>query len=116
MGLFKTRWVQRHTCYVFYEMFEFLCECFEAILNPAEYPDIYQDTWNSNWDQETRTKVQGLLTSLTTSQYILAFVIAKNALEHVRPMAAKLQKRDIDKYQAYNLTDWDPLFFQNLKT
>ena len=57
-----------------------------------------------SWDQETRTKAQGLLTILTSSRAIIAF-ITKNVLENVRPMVSKLQKRDLDIYQAYSMID-----------
>ena len=50
-------------------------------------------------------KAQGLLTSLTSSHIIIAFTITKNVLENVRPMASKLQKRDLDIYQAYSMID-----------
>ena len=41
VGMCKTRWMERHICYdTFYDMYEFLCECLEAILNPSEYHDI----------------------------------------------------------------------------
>jgi hypothetical protein len=106
VGLCKTRWVERHTCYdVFYDMYESLCECLEAILHPPNYPQIYEDSWTGSWDQETRTKAQGLLKSLESSQTIVSFIIAKNILENVRPMASKLQKRDLDIYQAYSMID-----------
>ena len=58
-----------------------------------------------NWDQETRTKAQGLLTILTSSLAIIAFITTKNVLENVRPMVSNLQKRDLDIYQAYSMID-----------
>ncbi|XP_021358427.1 52 kDa repressor of the inhibitor of the protein kinase-like [Mizuhopecten yessoensis] len=106
VGLCKTRWVERHTCFdTFYDMYGYLCECLEAILDPYGYPDIYMDTWTGSWDQETRTKAQGLLASMCSSQTIIAFLVTKNALENVRPIASKLQKRDLDIYQAYGMID-----------
>ena len=55
--------------------------------------------------QETTTKVQGLLTGLTSSRAIIAFITTKNVLGNVRPMVSKLQKRDLDIYQAYSMID-----------
>ena len=98
--------MERHTCYgTFYDMYEFLCECLEAVLlNPSEYHDIYEEVaWTDSWDQETRTKAQGLLTRLTSSYTIIAFTITKNGLENIRPMASKLQKWDSDIYQTYSI-------------
>ena len=61
VGMCKTRLVERHICYV--------CECLKAILNLSEYHDIYEEVaLTGSWDQETRTKAQGLLTSLTSSR------------------------------------------------
>ena len=84
--------MERHTCYdTVYDMYEFLCECLEAELNPSEYHDIYDEVaWIGSWDQETRTKAQGLLTSLTLSHTIIAFIITKTVLENVSPMVSKL--------------------------
>ena len=74
-------------------MFEFLCECLDAVLNPSEYHDIPEEVaWTGSWDEEITTKAQGMLTSLTSSHTIIAFIITKNALENVRPVASKLQK------------------------
>ena len=100
--------MERHTCYdTFYDMYEFLCESLEAVLlNPFGYHDIYGEVaWTGSWDQDTRTKAQGLLTSLTSSHNIIAFIITKNVLENVRPVASKLQKRDSDIYQSYSMID-----------
>ncbi|XP_021375337.1 52 kDa repressor of the inhibitor of the protein kinase-like [Mizuhopecten yessoensis] len=106
VGLCKTRWVERHTCFdTFYDMYGYLCECLEAILDPSGYPDIYMDTWTGSRDQETRTKAQALLASMCSSQTIIAFLVTKNALENVRPIASKLQKRDLDIHQAYGMID-----------
>ena len=64
VGLCKTRWVERHTCFdSFYTMYESLCECLEEMLDPSSYPQIYEDTWSGHWDQDTRSKAQGLTSS-----------------------------------------------------
>ena len=77
-----------------------------AVLNPSEYHDIYEEVaLTGSWDQEIRTKAQGLLTILTSSRAIIAFITTKNVLENVRPMISKLQKRDLDIYQAYSMID-----------
>ena len=37
-----------------------------AVLNPSEYHDIYEEVaLTGSWDQETRTKAQGLLTPVS---------------------------------------------------
>ena len=99
----KTRWVERHTCYeTFYEMYTLICKCLEAILAPHDYPEMYT-SWQGVWDAESRTQTQGLLSSLVSFQTITALLIAKNCLESVRPIATKLQKRELDIFQAYQM-------------
>ena len=75
------------------------------MLNPSSYPQIYVGIWSNNWDQETRIKARGLLLNLESSETIIAFIVAKNVLENIRPIASKLQKRDLDIYHAYNMID-----------
>ena len=39
-GLCQTRWVERHTCYeTFYELYFYVCCCYEAIINPSVYAE-----------------------------------------------------------------------------
>ena len=56
----KINWVEHHICYdTFYEMYEFLCECLKAVLNPSEYHDINEEVaLTGSWDQETRTNME----------------------------------------------------------
>ena len=74
--------MERHTCYeTFYELYVYICCCLEAIINPsASYPDKNLDQ-NWDWDSDSKVKAQGLLHSLKSSQNIVAFLVAKNALE-----------------------------------
>ena len=129
-GLCKTRWVERHTCFeTFMELYSSIVITLEALLDPDSFEDVYRikkhdaaniadsaeeeeaaetdhekfELWT--WDRETRVKAQGLLTSLKTSEHIVAFCVAKNALEVLKPLASKLQKKDQDVYQAYELID-----------
>lgn len=75
-------------------MYELLYECLEATLNRTEFSDIVEEaSWTGSWDQETRTKAQGLLTSLASSYAIITLMVIKNVLENVRLMASMLQKR-----------------------
>ena len=105
LGMCKTRFVMRHRCCdTFYDMYEFLCECLDAVQNPSDYHDIYEEVaWTGSWDEETTTKAQGLLTSLTLSHTIIPFIITKNVLENVRPMASKFQKRENVRPMAFKL-------------
>ena len=105
LGLCRTRWVERHTCYeTFYNLYVYICCCLEAIINPSLYPYKNLDQ-NWDWDSETKVKAQRLLHSLKSTQNIVAFLVAKNALDLIRPIAVKLQKKDQDIVAASNMID-----------
>ena len=105
-GLCKTRWVERHSCIeVLHEMYETLVTFLDAIVSPHEYPDLASQDGSWNWDRDTKVKEQGLKTSLSSFQNITVFIITKNVLDHdaVKSIAAKLQKREQDVYDAYKM-------------
>ena len=54
---------------------------------------------------ETKTKAQGLLANLKTFGFIFTFFIIKNNRGTLKPIAAKLQKKDQDVFQAYSMID-----------
>lgn len=69
LGLCKTRWVERHIRFeVFLEMYEPLITFMDAILSPAEYPNLASSDGSWNWDAETRVKAQGLKAALSSFQ------------------------------------------------
>ena len=73
LGLCRTRWVERHTCYeTFYELYVYICCCLEAIINPCVYPDKNLDQ-NWDWDSDSKVKAQGLLHSLKSTQTLCHF-------------------------------------------
>ena len=101
-GLWKTRWVERHTCFeVFIEVYEVLIVFLDAIELPSHHSKLSDKNWN--WDGETRVKAQGLKASLSSFQTLAVFSITKNVLDEVRLLAARLQKRDQDIYSAYTM-------------
>ncbi len=106
-GLCKTRWVERHTCYeVFLEMYECFVTFLDAIISPGEYQNLLlDDDENWNWDRETKIKAQGLKSSLSSFQCVAVFIITKNILDEVKPLASKFQKQDCDIGDAYKLVD-----------
>ena len=68
-GLYKARWVERHTCFeVFLEMYEALITFLDAIVNPHDYPQLAcpDGDGNWNWDSDTRVKAQELKASLSS--------------------------------------------------
>ena len=104
-GLRKTRWVERHECYeTFYEIYEYVCISLEAIVDHESHPHVYSSL-SFTWDRETKTKAQGLLANLRTLGFIFTFFITTNSLGTLKPIAAKLQKKDEDVFQAYSMID-----------
>ena len=67
-------------------------------------PHVYSSL-SFSWDRETKTKAQGLLANLKTLGLMFTFFITKNSLETLKPIEAKLQKRDQDVCQVYSLID-----------
>ena len=48
---------------------------------------------NRDWDSESKVKAQGLLHSLKSTQNIVAFLVAKNALELTRPIVLNYRRK-----------------------
>ena len=104
-GLRKTRWVASHECCeTFYELYEYVCISLEAIDDHESHPHVYS-LLSLTWDRETKTKAKGLLANLKTFRFIFTFLITKNSLGTLKPIAAKLQKKDQDVLQAYSMID-----------
>jgi len=67
-----------------------------------------------SWDRETLVKAQGLLSTLTSFQHIISFVIAKNALHTLKGIAVKLHKKGRDIFEAYQMVDEDERLSETL--
>ena len=103
-GLCKTRCVERHECYdTLYELYEYVCISLEAIINQDLHPHVYSSIAFTR-DRETIIKAQGLLANLKTFSLIFTFLITKKSLETIKPIKAKLQKKDQHVFQAYSIT------------
>ena len=105
VGLCKTRWVERHTCFeVFLEMYVAFVTFLDAMLHPHQHPQLgTNDTWD--WDRDTLVKAQGMMAALTMFQNIAVFIITKNTLDIVKVLSVKLQKRDQNVQEAYAMID-----------
>ena len=97
--------MERHECYeTFYELYEYVCIILEAIVDQESHPHVYSSL-SFTWDRETKTKAQGLLANLKTFGFIFTFLITKNSRGTLKPIAAKLQKKDQDVFEAYSMID-----------
>ena len=97
--------MERHECYeTFYELYEYVCISLEVIVDRESHPHVYSSL-SFTWDRETKTKAQGLLANLKTFRFIFTFLITKNSLGTLKPIATKLQKKDQDVFRAYSMID-----------
>ena len=109
MDLCKTRWVERFEAYEnFVDMALVIVNTCEFIAYPHLYEDdkfevLKKDDWN--WDNETKSRAQGLLCNIRNFETLVAVVTMKNILEPLRGITTKLQKRDLDILEAYNDID-----------
>ena len=76
----------------------------ETIVDHESHPHVYFSL-SFTWDRETKTKAQDLLANLKTFAFIFTFLITKNSLRTLKPIAAKLKKKDQDVFQAYSMVD-----------
>ena len=81
-----------------------ICISLEAIVDHQSHPHVYSSL-SFTWDRETKSKAQGLLANLKIFRFIFTFLIPKKSLKTLKPIAAKLQKKDQDVFQAYSMID-----------
>lgn len=104
-GLCKTRWVERHECLErFCQLLPSLLACWREIIEPGTIlTENTRSTWS--WDLETRSKAQGLMSYFEKFSTAVLAIVVRNVLNYARPLTSKLQKSDIDIYQAYQMID-----------
>ena len=71
----------------------------DVIVHPHIYEFQSIDDWS--WDKDTREKANGLVSSIRRFENIVSFVVQKNSLHPLKGIAAKLQKRDLDIFDAF---------------
>lgn len=76
----------------------------DAIVTPNDYQNLLLDDENWNWYGEATAKAQGLKAFLSSFQSIVVFIITKNVLNEVKPLASKFQKQDQDIVETYRRT------------
>lgn len=112
LGLCKTRWVERHTCFeTLLELYEYVCICLHSISSPHHHPELRlvtpsdptSEDWGWQSDTDVKISVQGLYSNLQNPEFIMAFIVVKNSLSLLRGITVKLQKRDNDTLLAYSM-------------
>ena len=114
-GLCRTRWVERHEAYEnFMALIPAAVMTADVIVHPHLYETLSFENWS--WDKDTKEKANGLASSARRFENIVSFVVQKNSLHPLKGIAAKLQKRDLDIYEAYQRVDETISCLQSYRT
>ena len=73
------------------------------MVNPHVCPEVNESRWN--WDSDTKATAHGMKSSLQSFGVIVGFTVLKNSLDYLKGLSAKLQRRDIDVFEAYTMID-----------
>ncbi len=65
--------------------------------------ETFGERWS--WDSESKIKAAGLLAQARDFGHIMAFTVALNGLEPIKPLVSKLQRRNLDIFKGYHMID-----------
>ena len=104
LSLCRTRWVERHDAHeVFFRHVPSILRALEAMSNERLFADQFGETaWN--WVTDSKSKTNNLLHAVSNYEFIITKITTMKCLSILKPLSIKLQKRDIDVYEAYNLS------------
>jgi len=77
--------------------------CLDVMVIPYVYPEVTES--RCNWDSHLKTTAHGLKSSLQSFGVIVGFTVLKNSLDDLKDLPTKLQRRDIDAFEAYTMID-----------
>ena len=84
------------------------------LLFAGQYGDA---AWS--WDTDTKNKASGFANAISSFSFIITLLTAMKCLFVLKPLGVKLQKRDLDVYEAYtnsnNFTDYLQDIRDNIK-
>ena len=75
----------------------------EIIFPGSTIEDDTRQTWA--WDKDTIIRAQGLYSFFEKFANIVILITLRNVLDFVKPLSIKLQKTDIDIFQAHTMVD-----------
>ena len=97
LSLCRTRWVERHEAHA---LLPSILRALEAMSNEQLFADQFGETaWN--WDTDSKRKANNLLHAVSNFEFIITQITTMKCLSILKPLSIKLQKRDIDVYEAY---------------
>ena len=112
-GLCKTRWVERHhTFSTILELYPYLVHAWDEICNPTIEDEEVGD-WK--WDADSRSSANGLRHVFTNFEHIVAFMITKELLEPIKPIAECLQGRLQEVYLGFKKVDEVNKYYQMVR-
>ena len=102
LRLCRTRWVERHEAHeVFFAVLPSILTALEAMSNERLFANQFGETvWN--WDTDSKSKAKSLLHPVSNFEFIITQIMTTKCLSIMKLLSIKLQKRDIDDYEAYS--------------
>ena len=115
-GLCKTRWVEKHITFdTILELYTYLIETRDEICYPSNCDKLYPDGSNWKWDSETRTAANGLRYTFVGFEHIVVFMLVKQLLEPIRPIAECLQARLQELHFGFKKVDEVVQFYKRIR-
>jgi len=102
LSLCRTRWVERHEAHeVFFALLPSILRALEGMSNERLFANQFgETTWNR--DTHSKSKANSLLHAASNFEFIINQITTMKCLSILKPLSIKLQKRDIDVYEAYS--------------
>jgi len=102
LSLCQTRWVERHEAHeVFFALLPSILRALEGMSNERLFANQFVETaWN--WGTDSKSKANSLLHAVSNFEFIIPQITMMKCLSILKPLSIKLQKRDIDVYEAYS--------------
>ena len=98
----RTRWIERHAAYnYFHQMYVPIVSTLEEISTSADY------------DVDSKTKANGMLRQITSSDFIISFIVLHHVMGILYPVSKQLQGRAMDVIVAHTMVEG---VIQNFKT
>lgn len=105
-GLCKTRWVERHATFdTILELYPYLVKTWDEVCCPSTCEQLYPDGNTWKWDSDSRSAANGLRHTFCGFEHIVAFMVSKQLLEPIRPIAECLQGRLQEVYFGFKKVD-----------
>ena len=86
-------------------MYPYLVQTWNEICHPSDEEQLYPEGNHWNWDSESRSYANGLRHTFCKFEHIVVFLIAKELLEPIRPIAECLQGRLQEVYFGFKKVD-----------